>query len=122
MDASLSALDLAEFEPKAQAAARLLKAIANEKRLMILCLLAEAGEMRVNALAAGVGLSQSALSQHLARMRADGLVAFRRDSQNLHYRVDDPDVWRLLGTLKDIFCPPPENETAVSDSTNKDSQ
>jgi len=52
-----------------------------------------------------VGLSQSALSQHLARLREDGLVAYRRESQTLQYRVCDERAARVLAVLKDIFCP-----------------
>ncbi len=85
-------------------AAQLLKMLANEKRLLILCFLAVRGEMTVGELVAVVKLSQSALSQHLAKLRADGLVEFRRTSQTLHYRVADQRTLRLLGVLKEIFC------------------
>jgi DNA-binding transcriptional ArsR family regulator len=61
--------------------------------------------MPVGALVEALGLSQSALSQHLARLRSDGLVLFRRESQTLHYRLADPRVMRVLGVLKEIFCP-----------------
>jgi ArsR family transcriptional regulator, virulence genes transcriptional regulator len=90
---------------KAAEASRLLRTLANEHRLLILCQLSGRPEMSVGALTAEVGLSQSALSQHLARLRAEGLVAFRRDSQTLHYRIADPDVLRVLGALSDIYCP-----------------
>ena len=89
----------------AQEAARLLKLLANEKRLIILCLLAVFGEMAVGALAEALNLSQSALSQHLAKLRRDGLVQFRRESQTLHYRLADPRAVRVLVVLKEIFCP-----------------
>jgi DNA-binding transcriptional ArsR family regulator len=79
--------------------------MANEHRLLILCHLVAEGEMSVNALAAAVDLSQSALSQHLARLREDGLVAFRRESQTLFYRVTDQKAVQVLKTLKRIFCP-----------------
>ena len=85
-------------------AARLLKLLANQKRLVILCFLATRGEMPVGALVEALGLSQSALSQHLARLRRDGLVLFRRESQTLHYRLADPRVMRLLSVLEEIFC------------------
>lgn len=91
----------------AQEAAQLLKLLANEKRLVILCFLATRGEMSVGALVQALGLSQSALSQHLARLRRDGLVRFRRESQTLHYRVGDPRALRVLGVLKDLFCAAP---------------
>ena len=84
-------------------AAQLLKMLANEKRLLILCFLAVRGEM-VGELVGVVKLSQSALSQHLAKLRADGLVEFRRTSQTLHYRVADARTLRLLQALKEIFC------------------
>src|SRR5258705_4855469 len=85
-------------------AADLLKMLANEKRLLILCFLAVRGEMTVGELVGIVKLSQSALSQHLAKLRADGLVEFRRTSQTLHYRVADPRALRLLEVLKEMYC------------------
>lgn len=85
-------------------AARLLKLLGNEKRLLILCSLAVRGEMNVGELVEVVKLSQSALSQHLARLRADGLVTFRRTSQTLHYSVADKNALRVLQVLKDIYC------------------
>jgi ArsR family transcriptional regulator, virulence genes transcriptional regulator len=94
----------ADFEENATEAANLMKALGNEKRLMILCKLLEAGEMNVMALCEAVGLSQSALSQHLAKMRAEKLVDYRRASQTLFYRVADPNVKRIVKTLKSIFC------------------
>ena len=86
-------------------AAQLMRLLGNEHRLLVLCLLAD-GEMHVGALQEQVGLSQSALSQHLAKLREDGLVATRRESQTIHYRIADPAVLRLIGTLADIYCPP----------------
>ncbi|MBK3406434.1 helix-turn-helix transcriptional regulator [Methylorubrum populi] len=104
MDA-VTPTDLLRLQDKASDAARLLRLLANEKRLLILCLLVARGEMDVTSLAAAVELSQSALSQHLAKMREEGLVAFRRESQTLYYRLEDPRAGRVLETLKDIFCP-----------------
>ncbi len=101
----LDHLDLARFEAKAAAAARLLKALANEHRLMILCKLAE-GELSVGDLVAAIGLSQSALSQHLAKLRADRLVTTRRDAQTIYYRLTSADAARVLQVLADIYCPP----------------
>ena len=83
-------------------AARVLGLLANSKRLLILCCLVEHDELNVTALASRVGLSQSALSQHLARLRYDGLVTYRRESQTLFYRVCDERAERLLAVLKDI--------------------
>ena len=85
-------------------ASRLLKLLGNEKRLLILCFLAARGEMTVGELVEVAKLSQSALSQHLARLRADGLVTFRRASQTLHYSVADKRALRVLQVLKEIYC------------------
>jgi DNA-binding transcriptional ArsR family regulator len=96
--------DLSPLTANAAAAAAMLRALANERRLMILCLLIEAGEMSAGDLAREVELSQSALSQHLAKMREEGLVAFRREAQSVHYRISDPNVKRLIAVLKNIYC------------------
>lgn len=98
--------DLAVFTANAAHVADVLRALANERRLMILCKLVEWGEGNVNALAETVGLSQSALSQHLARMRDEGLVTYRRDSQTLWYRIADPRIEDLLATLHKLYCKP----------------
>jgi DNA-binding transcriptional ArsR family regulator len=95
---------LKELTKQAGDAAQLLKLLGNEKRLLILCFLAARGEMTVGELVDVVQLSQSALSQHLGKLRADGLVAFRRTSQTLHYRVADKRALRVLQVLKEIFC------------------
>ena len=95
---------LKELTKQASDAAQLLKLLGNEKRLLILCFLAARGEMTVGELVDVVKLSQSALSQHLGRLRADGLVAFRRTSQTLHYRVADKRALQVLQVLKEIFC------------------
>lgn len=95
---------VSELEARARDVAALLKAIGNPHRLMLLCELAEAGERTVGDLAGRVGLSQSALSQHLARMREEGLVHFRRDAQSIWYRIADPRTATLLATLHDLYC------------------
>ena len=96
--------DLKRLARQAGEAAQLLKLLGNEKRLLVLCFLAARGEMTVGELVDVAKLSQSALSQHLARLRADGLVVFRRSSQTLHYRVADKRAMRVLKVLKEIFC------------------
>jgi DNA-binding transcriptional ArsR family regulator len=93
------------LEQGAARAAAMLRALGHEQRLLVLCLLIEHGEMSVGALLEQVPLSASALSQHLARMRDDGLVAYRRESQSLYYRIADPSVMTLVAALKSIFCP-----------------
>lgn len=98
-------IDLAEMTANSEAAAALMRALSNGPRLLIMCHLAAAGELPVGALVERVGLSQSALSQHLAKLRDQELVAFRREAQSLHYRICDPSALRVLELLHDIFCP-----------------
>jgi len=107
MPVGIGAADAAALKKLAKQAgdaAQLLKLLGNEKRLLILCFLSVRGEMTVGELVDVVKLSQSALSQHLARLRADGLVAFRRTSQTLHYRVADRRALQVLEVLKEIYC------------------
>jgi DNA-binding transcriptional ArsR family regulator len=101
---NVGAAALKQLAKQAGEAAQLLKLLGNEKRLLILCFLAVRGEMTVGELVVVVKLSQSALSQHLARLREDGLVTFRRTSQTLHYRVADKRALRVLQVLKEIYC------------------
>ena len=97
--------DLAQLERNAAKAAGLLKLLANEKRLLILCQLAAAKELSVGSFAEAVDLSQSALSQHLSRMREEGLVDTRRQAQTVHYHLANANAARVLTLLKGIFCP-----------------
>jgi DNA-binding transcriptional ArsR family regulator len=101
-----SNLDLEQMRASAGAAARLLKAMANENRLLVLCHLLE-GERSVGELNAELDLSQSALSQHLAVLREDGLVATRRESQTIYYRVASEAVSSVLAALHGIYCAVP---------------
>ncbi len=101
------AMEVARLIEKSHEVANVLKLLSNQKRLLILCSLEAEGECRVSELAEAVGLSQSALSQHLAKLRTEGLVAFRRDGQSIHYKLADNQVERLLSALKEIYCPPP---------------
>lgn len=113
-----SPLDLRSFEAKAGEVAGILSLLANQRRLMMLCKLTECGEMTVSELAEAVGLSQSALSQHLAKLREQNLVSFRRDGQTLWYRLSDPRIEALLAALYSTFCAPSaEPETGA---TSKD--
>ena len=98
------AAELKKLAKQAGDAAQLLKLLGNEKRLLVLCFLAARGEMMVGELAGTVKLSQSALSQHLGKLRADGLVTFRRASQTLYYSVTDKRALRVLQVLKEIYC------------------
>lgn len=97
--------ELGPFEAQARKAANLLKAMSNECRLLVLCHLAESGELSVGQLVDRVGLSQSALSQHLAKLRDEDLVATRKEAQTVFYRVCEPKAGQLLALLHDLFCP-----------------
>lgn len=97
-------LDLSALEAKSVEVAAVMRALANPRRLLILCHLAEAGSASVNVLAAAVSLSQSALSQHLGLMRDEGLVGFERDGQTLNYHIADPRIGKLLDTLYHLYC------------------
>ncbi len=89
---------------QASEAARLLGMLGNARRLLILCQLTEHKEMTVGDLADAVGLSQSALSQHLTKMRREGLVTFRRHSQQAFYRIADSRLAKLLATIERLYC------------------
>ncbi|MTE01061.1 metalloregulator ArsR/SmtB family transcription factor [Paracoccus sp. YIM 132242] len=77
--------------------------LANAKRLLILCELVR-GERSVGALQQAVGLSQSALSQHLAKLRDAGMVDTRRESRTIFYRIGDPGLAVLMAALSEAFC------------------
>ncbi len=97
-------LDPALLEQNATEAAALLKGLANQHRLMVLCQLVE-GPRRVSDLLAGSTLSQSALSQHLSKLRDQRLVSTRREGQTIFYAISNPAVAKVMHTLADIFCP-----------------
>jgi DNA-binding transcriptional ArsR family regulator len=95
---------LDELERKAGTIAGILRALGNDARLLLLCRLVQHGEVPAGSLVGTAGLSQSAVSQHLARMREEGIVAFRREGQTLWYRIADPRIEELIGTLYDLYC------------------
>ena len=96
-----------EMAENAGEVAEILKSIANTNRLMILCSLAE-GEKSVSTINAQVPLSQSALSQHLARLRRERLVATRKEGQTVFYRIDDPRIMELMSHLYRLYCAAPD--------------
>ena len=100
---SLAPTDLEEMREHAGDAARLLKAMANDRRLMILCMLA-GGEQAVSDINAGIDLSQSALSQHLAVLREEGLVQTRRSAQTIYYSLTPGPVQQIISVLHGIYC------------------
>ena len=96
--------NLKQMQVAADRASGLMKTLGHPGRLMILCNLAE-GERSVGDLADELDMSQSSLSQHLARMRSEGLVETRRDSQSIYYSVKDGEVRAVIKSLYKIFCP-----------------
>jgi DNA-binding transcriptional ArsR family regulator len=89
----------------AQGASEFLKALSHEARLMILCLLMD-GEKSVTEIEDMVSLRQPAVSQQLARLRADGMVEARRDGKNIYYSLGRPEVREVIGALHKVFCRP----------------
>jgi len=96
-------MDLQKMEQNADRASQLLSAMANPKRLLILCNLV-GQELNVGQLADRVGLGQSPLSQHLSKLRAWGLVKTRRDGQQINYALASDEVRQVLGTLYELYC------------------
>jgi DNA-binding transcriptional ArsR family regulator len=100
---------LAGLEASAASAARLMRLFANEQRLMLMCRLSE-GDSPVGELAAFAGLSQSACSQHLARLREAGVIAPRREAQTIYYAIADPGAARVIALLCDLYRDKPKKE------------
>jgi DNA-binding transcriptional ArsR family regulator len=96
-------MNVSDMAEHAADAAGLMKALGNESRLMILCLLADS-ERSVGELNEMIPLSQSALSQQLARLRQQGIVKTRRESQTIYYRLADGPADRVIHVLHDIYC------------------
>ncbi len=92
-----------EMNAEAQAAARFLKALAHEGRLMTLCHLSS-GEKTVGELEMLLNTRQATVSQQLARLRLEGLVTCRREGKAMYYSIDDPKAQRVVATVYDLFC------------------
>ncbi len=101
----MESIELDKLRESARQASELLKALSNEHRLMILCNLLD-GERNVGELQALIGLSQSALSQHLARLRQDGLVSTRREAQTIYYSPRGEAARRIIAVLYELYCAP----------------
>lgn len=97
-------LDLAVLRQSADAACRLMKALSNPDRLLLLCQLSQ-GEKNVGELEALVGIAQPTLSQQLGVLRHEGVVATRREGKNIYYRVADPALLQILALLYRLYCP-----------------
>jgi len=100
---AVSAVSGEEMAAQARAASGLLKALAHEGRLMILCHLAS-GEKTVSELEQFLGARQAAVSQQLARLRLEGLVTCRREGKSIHYALGDPRGARVVGLLYEMYC------------------
>ena len=98
-------MDLDTMQSSAARASDMLKLLGHPHRLMILCQL-KMGEKSVSELAETVGVAQSPLSQHLARMRYEDVVETRRDGQTVYYSLKDGEAEKLIGALYEIFCEP----------------
>jgi DNA-binding transcriptional ArsR family regulator len=96
-------LDFNAMQQNATEAVTLLKSLANDSRLMIVCVLTE-GELSVGQLNQRIHLSQSALSQHLAVLREQGLVKTRRESQTIYYRLSESPAMSVIGLLHEVYC------------------
>ncbi|MBY6263225.1 transcriptional regulator [Azospirillum sp. 412522] len=110
-------MKIEDLQANARRASALLKAMCNERRLLILCYLSQ-GERSVGELEDLVGLSQSALSQHLARLRNDNLVRTRRSAQNIYYSLNGHEAQTIMTTLHGLYCTP---ATEDADSGGHDS-
>ncbi|AJQ96745.1 putative transcriptional regulator [Gynuella sunshinyii YC6258] len=107
MDMASQSID--ELSSKAGQVAALLKALSHDCRLIIMCNLLD-GEMSVSQINEKVPLSQSALSQHLAKLRHDQLVAVRKEAQTVYYRINDPKIGRLMALLYEMYCRPEDGD------------
>jgi len=96
-------IDLSDMEANAEQAVTLLKAMANNHRLMILCALSSV-ELSVTALNDIVPVAQSSLSQHLAWLRREGMVTTRRESQTIYYSLASDEVREIIATLHKLYC------------------
>jgi len=99
----MSLRDVKTMRRNAGEAASMLRVLSHEARLTVLCDLV-AGERTAGALVESSGLSQSALSQHLAKLRKEGVVATRREAQTIFYRLADPKAEKLIGMLHELYC------------------
>lgn len=93
------------FEQQSFEAAEFLRTLGNPHRLQILCLLMDNQDLSVGQMNECLDLSQSALSQHLAKMREEGVLTYRRDAQTLYYRIADERVMMIMPVIKELFCP-----------------
>lgn len=99
----MAQIDTKDLEKQCVQVSEALRSLAHPTRLLILCSLAEK-EHSVGELVAEVGISQSLMSQYLGRMKDEGLLGAERQGQSIYYSIKDPKVFKLLKSLKDIYC------------------
>ena len=106
---SAHTMDIDKLRSSAEQASRLMKALANPTRLLLLCQLAQ-GEVRVSELEGLVGITQPTLSQQLGVLRDEGLVSTRREGKSIYYRIDSPQALAVMAVLYEQFCQPSDGK------------
>jgi ArsR family transcriptional regulator, virulence genes transcriptional regulator len=96
-------IDLEKMQKKSKEVSEFMKCFGSPHRLLILCQLAD-GEKNVTQLIEATGIAQTSMSQHLAKLKSESIVDFRRDHRTLYYRISNPDAIRIMSALYDIFC------------------
>lgn len=92
-----------KMQKRAEEVSDFMKCFGSPHRLMILCQLAQ-GEKSVSQLMEATGIAQTSMSQHVGKLKTEGLVDFRRDHRTLYYRISNPDVMKVMNSLFDIYC------------------
>lgn len=92
-----------KMQKRAEEVSDFMKCFGSPHRLMILCQLAQ-GEKSVTQLMEATGIAQTSMSQHLNKLKTEGLVDFRRDHRTLYYNISNPDVMKVMNSLFDIYC------------------
>ncbi|MCX7554186.1 metalloregulator ArsR/SmtB family transcription factor [Marinicella sp. S1101] len=95
--------DIEFMQHRAEEVASLMKCFANPSRIMIFCQLSQ-GEKNVTSLIESTGLSQTAVSQHLKKLKEEGVIDFRREHRELFYSITSADVLKIMDSLYDIYC------------------
>lgn len=100
----IEAEKMRDLEQNAAKVSAILKAIGNDKRILLLCKIVENGEVSAGSLVGIANLSQSAMSQHLGKLRQEGIITYRREGQTLFYRLADENIKELIITLHRLYC------------------
>ncbi len=103
-NSAIAAETINDLEQNAKYVSSVLKAIGNSKRVLLLCKIVEHGEVNAGSLVGVAGLSQSAMSQHLAKLREEKIIKYRREGQSLYYSLYDERIRELIVTLHRLYC------------------